>query len=133
MGILKGYLLDTHVLLWDMCGSPRLSQTAKTAISDVNIPKFISPVSIYEIMYKSKIGKLQEYDYIAENFLSLLEEFGAVELPISNSHAHYAGKMDWSHRDPFDRLLVAQACVDDLTLITNDDNISLLPWVDKLW
>ena len=84
-------------------------------------------------MYKSKIGKLQEYDFIAENFLSLLEEFGAEELPISNSHAHYAGKMDWSHRDPFDRLLVAQACIDGLTLITDDDNISLLPWVNTLW
>jgi len=133
MGILKGYLLDTHTLLWALRDSQKLSKIARNVIADDRNHKFVSAVSAYEIMYKYQIGKLVEFKYIAENYLTVIKEFGVYELPISNSQAHYAGKMDWSHRDPFDRLLVAQACIDGLTLITDDDNISLLPWVDKLW
>ena len=132
MGSLR-YLLDTHTLLWAMCGSPKLSATAIAALTDNNVQKFVSAVSAYEIMYKHQIGKLPEYGYIAENYLRVLQEFGADELPINTHHAHYAGEFKWEHRDPFDRLLAAQAYIDNLTLITDDPYLQALTWVSTLW
>ena len=114
------YLLDTHTFLWAVRGSPNLSNTAVKIIEDMNVQIFVSAVSAYEIMNKYRLGKLPEYEYIAENYLSVLNEISAVELPISTNHAHYAGVFEWEHRDPFDRLLVAQAYLDNLTLITDD-------------
>ena len=77
-------------------------------------------MSAYEIMYKYKLGKLHGFEDIAENYLDVLQKLGAEELPIYTLHAHFAGKMEWEHRDPFDRLLAAQASTDNITLITND-------------
>jgi len=132
MGVVK-CLLDTHTLLWTLCESPKLSSNARAAIADTNIQKFVSAASAYEIMYKHQLGKLPDYDYIAENYLRVLQEFGADELTISTQHAHYAGKFLWEHRDPFDRLLAAQAYIDNLTLITDDPYLKSLPWVSTLW
>ena len=63
----------------------------------------------------------------------LLDTHTLNELPISAEHAHYAGKMKWNHRDPFDRLLAAQAHLENMTLITNDPDIKSLSWVNTLW
>jgi len=132
MGIL-GYLLDTHTLLWVVRGSDRLSANAKKVLSDPNAQHFISAVSAYEIMYKHNLGRLSGYEDIAENYIKVMQETGADELPITVRHAHYAGQIQWNHRDPFDRLLVAQACINNLTLITDDTNIKSLSWVNTLW
>jgi len=132
MGAVK-YLLDTHTLLWVVSGSAKLSDKAKKIISAKDSQKFISAISAYEIMYKHKLGKLPEYEYIAENYFDVLRELGADELPISTRHAHFAGKFEWAHRDPFDRLLAAQASVDNLTFITNDPVFGELSWITVLW
>jgi len=76
---------------------------------------------------------LHGFEDIAENYLNVLEKLGAVELPISTKHAHFAGKFEWSHRDPFDRLLAAQAFTENMTLITNDPAFKDLPWLSTLW
>ena len=132
MGTVK-HLLDTHTLLWASSGSPQLSVAAKNVIEDRHIQKFVSAVSAYEIMYKHHIGKLPGYAYVAENYFEVLTELGVYELPINARHAHLAGKFEWSHRDPFDRLLAAQSSVENLTLITNDEAFQTLPWVKVLW
>ena len=132
MGIVK-YLLDTHTLLWVVSGNQKLSDTAEKALNDENALKFVSAVSAYEIMYKHKLGKLQGFEDIAVNYLDVLKKFGALEISISTSHAHFAGKFEWSHRDPFDRILAAQTYVENMTLITNDEAFGSLPWVSVLW
>ena len=128
-----GYLLDTHTFLWVAHDDARLSDAAKKAIKRENADIYISAVSAYEIMNKHRLGKLPEYDYIAKNYLDFLEELGAEELPVSTHHAHFAGKFEWTHRDPFDRLLAAQASVSNLTLITNDPVFGELSWIKVLW
>ena len=132
MGAVK-YLLDTHALLWATRDNVRLSHNALTIIEDIDVPLFVSAVSAYEIMYKHQLGKLPEYEYIADHYFNILDRLGVNELPISAQHAHFAGKMEWTHRDPFDRLLAAQAVTDHLTLITNDPVFQDLSWVTALW
>jgi len=127
------YLLDTHTFLWAIQKDVRLSDEAKKAMNNPTAQKFVSAVSAYEIMYKHKLGKLPEYDDVANNYFEFLRKFGADELPIDMRHAHFAGKFEWTHRDPFDRLLAAQAVSDNLTLITNDPVFGELSWVAVLW
>ena len=84
-------------------------------------------------MNKYRIGKLPDYAHVAENYLSILRNFGAKELHISTEHSHLAGKLEWAHRDPFDRLLAAQASIENLALITNDLEFQALPDVTVFW
>ena len=111
----------------------KLSNTALAILEDNNVSLFVSAVSAYEIMYKHKIGKLPGYDYVAENYFDILTKLGANELPINARHANFARKFEWAHRDPFDRLLAAQASIENMTLITNDDAFSSLSWIDIIW
>jgi len=132
MGIVK-YLLDTHTLLWAIRGSNKLSEAGKHILNDASTQKFVSAVSAYEIMYKHKLGKLQGFEDIADDYLNVLQIFGAEELPISTRHAHFAGKFKWEHRDPFDRLLAAQAAVENYVLLTNDPAFKELSWLTIAW
>ena len=132
MGTVK-YLLDTHALLWAVQKDVLLSGAALKIIADKNIQKFVSAVSAYEIMNKHRLGKLQGYACVAENYFDILGEFRASKLPLDERHTHFAGKFEWSHRDPFDRLLAAQASIENLTLITSDHVFDALPWVKVLW
>ena len=127
------YLLDTHTFLWAVRGSSNLSDRAKKAMTDKNARKFVSAVSAYEIMNKHRIGKLAEFDDIANDYLNFVKRLGADSLPISEQHAHLAGKFEWAHRDPFDRLLAAQSAADKLILITNDPVFEELSWITVLW
>jgi len=106
MGAVK-YLLDTHTFLWATRYDKRLSNESLKIIEDANVPIFVSAVSAYEITYKHQLGKLPGYAHVAENYFDVLERLGVNELSISARHAHFAGKFEWAHRDPFDRLLVA--------------------------
>ena len=127
------YLLDTHTFLWAVRGSPNLSTMAENIIEDMNVNIFVSAVSAYEIMNKHRIGKLPEYDDIAKDYINFVKRLGVDSLPISEQHAHYAGKIEWTHRDPFDRLLAAQAITDNLVLITNDSVFKELSLLKVIW
>jgi PIN domain nuclease of toxin-antitoxin system len=131
MGTIK-YLLDTHTFLWVALDDQRISGNVKKAIKSENAKIFVSPVTAYEIMNKFRLGKLPEYTYIAENYLEVFHNLGAIELPINTKHLHFAGRFEWSHRDPFDRILAAQASIDNLTLITTDPIFNDLPWIKIL-
>ena len=132
MGTLR-YLLDTHTFLWAVQKDVNLSSITRPILEEINTAIFVSAVSAYEIMNKYRLGKLPEYENVAENYLEIVHQLGAEELSIKTYHAHYAGKFNWNHRDPFDRLLAAQAFMENLILITNDSVFESLPWLNTLW
>ena len=112
-------LLDTHVVLWWLSDSNKLSKAATELIStDVNTC-FVSAVSLWEIELKQAVGKLK----IPPSFFSKFQDQDFVELVISYSHTRALGQLPDIHRDPFDRMLVAQAMVEGLTLMSRDRNI----------
>jgi PIN domain nuclease of toxin-antitoxin system len=117
-------LLDTHVLLWWLVGDRRLSDTAIEIVSDPDHVVLVSAASAWEIAIKHRLGKLGGPPEIATNLPALLTRARMLELPISTKHALHAGALDWSHRDPFDRMLVTQADLDDLVLVTDDEVIT---------
>ena len=109
-------LLDTHVLLWWLDDHPTLSKKAKDAISHGKNLVFISAVVIWEIRIKQALGKLE----IPHDFRKVLDSQPFEMLDITVEHAHAVGDLPAHHRDPFDRMLVAQTKVEHLTLVTRD-------------
>ncbi len=112
-------LLDTHVLLWWLADDPALSKQARGLIA--NEPEvFASAASAWEIAIKQALGKLEA----PEDLLTALEAGGIRRLPIDVEHAAVAGALPRHHDDPFDRMLVAQAQQEGLTLLTSDVRIA---------
>ena len=119
-------LLDTHTLFWWLAQRDRLSMTATAAIAHVDNEVFVSLASAWEMAIKAGQGKWPAVLQLLENFEKLMAEEHFRWLPISLPHVRTAGLMDTSHRDPFDRLLAAQARLEDLTLVTTDARLSAL-------
>jgi PIN domain nuclease of toxin-antitoxin system len=114
-------LLDTHVLIWVLENNPSLSAEARDAIIDGNNLVFVSAVSVWEISIKRALGKLVTPD-------NLLQEISAHRLErmeITAEHADLAGRLPMIHQDPFDRMLIAQATIESLTLISRDGKFAL--------
>jgi len=116
----RGLLADTHVLLWWRADDPRLSGRARDAMADPDVALFFSAASIWEMAIKQASGKLE----IPEDFIATMGERGFTELAISAPHGLIAGALPLHHRDPFDRVIVAQAQSEGLTVITNDARIA---------
>ena len=112
-------LLDTHVLIWWLEKSPRLGAGTKKTLLSPNARPTVSAVSIWEISIKAALGRLHLADPL-ENWVPKLREWGVQELPISFEHATAAGNLPPYHNDPFDRMLVAQARCEGLTIVTVD-------------
>lgn len=110
------YLLDTHVLLWWLADSESLNSPAREAISSRSNVVFVSAVSLWEIVIKQKLGKLE----LPPDWATTLSEESFSRLPIRWEHALAVRDLPDLHRDPFDRLLLAQCATEDLTLITHD-------------
>lgn len=108
--------LDTHVLLWWLDDNPLLSKQAKKYIADVDNIIFISAVVIWEIRVKEALGKLE----IAPDFFNIVKQQGFEILSITAQHANKVGDIPMHHRDPFDRMLIAQAIEESLTIVTHD-------------
>jgi PIN domain nuclease of toxin-antitoxin system len=113
-------LLDTHVLIWWLAGDPMLSANAQAAIADPANEVLVSAVSAWEVATKYRIGKLPQAAALAADMPSVLTGQGFVELPITVRHAQAAGSLPGPHRDPFDRMLIAQAALADLVLVSNE-------------
>lgn len=109
-------LLDTHVLLWWLDNHTALSEKARTAIADGNNLVFLSAVIIWEIRIKQALGKLE----IPSNFRKVLDQQPFEMLAITVEHAHAVTDLPAHHRDPFDRMLVAQARIEGFTIVTHD-------------
>jgi len=113
-------LLDTHVLLWWLFDDPALSQPARDAIRDPGNSVLVSAVSAWEISTKHRLGKLPDAGEAAEDLPGVLRKARMKPLPISIEHALAAGALPGPHRDPFDRMLIAQARIEDLPVVTAD-------------
>ena len=113
-------LLDTHTILWWLTDDPQLSDPAREAISDAASTVFLSAASVWEITIKTNLGKLRMPSNWIENVLA----GQLMPLPISLEHAVAAGALPPLHRDPFDRMLIAQAIALGLTIVTRDRNIA---------
>lgn len=109
-------LLDTHVLLWWLGDDPSLSSSARKVIADPDNTVFLSAVVVWEIRIKEALEKLR----LPTGFSETLADQPFVELPIRVEHAHAVGELPEIHRDPFDRMLVAQARVEGFELVTRD-------------
>lgn len=109
-------LLDTHVLLWWLGDDAALGGPAREAIANAENLVLFSAVSIWEMRIKQAIGKL----VLPENFGEVLAEQAFESLAVTVTHAHAVAHLPMIHRDPFDRMLVAQARVEGLTLMSHD-------------
>lgn len=113
-------LLDTHALIWWFLDSPRLSDPARAAIKAYGDPVYVSAVSAFEIATKVRLGKLPDAARLDRSFETFLEGQDFKPLPLTLEHALVAGGLSDSHKDPFDRLLIAQALTENLTLVSNE-------------
>lgn len=113
-------LLDTHVVLWWLTDDRRLGRTARSMIADHGNGVFVSAATHWEISVKIELGKLETDADLRE----AIARSGFRDLPISPEHAWRAGRLPLVHRDPFDRLLVAQAMLEHLTIVTADRQIA---------
>ena len=112
-------LLDTHFLLWSMAASRRLSAEVREVLTDPENDVFYSAASIWEIAIKSALRR-RDFRVDLPRLLRALPRAGFAELPVSAAHAARVASLPALHKDPFDRLLVAQALVEPLVLFTND-------------
>lgn len=113
-------LLDTHILLWWLSSAPQLSQRAQQLIAARENIVFISSASIWEIRIKEALGKIE----IPQNFEEQLDLEPFEKLSVTCRHAHALKTLPLAHRDPFDRMLITQALIEDITLVTHDESVS---------
>jgi len=128
----RGYLLDTHALLFAVARPHRLSPKAKAAIEDPNARLFVSSATAWEIATKYRLGKLPQAKVILSDYEGSLARLGASDLPIESPHALLAGSFEASHKDPFDRILAAQAKLENLIVISKDPALDAFG-VIRLW
>ena len=119
-------LLDTHLLLWAAAGSPRLSSKAGELILDENNRLLFSAASIWEVAIKTALNR-PDFQVSAWRLRRGLFDNGYDELPVTGRHAAALANLPLIHKDPFDRILVAQAQVEDVTLYTNDRIVAIYP------
>jgi PIN domain nuclease of toxin-antitoxin system len=126
--LISPLLLDSHVLLWWEADDARLRGEAREAIERSDVPLFFSAASIWELAIKQAQKRLA----LPQTLLATLSEEGFTELRISSDHAVLAGALPLHHRDPFDRMIVAQAQTEGLTVVTSDARIAAYD-VPVLW
>ncbi len=126
------FLLDTHALLWWLFDDPRLSRPAYDIIQEPDNKILVSSASGWEIATKYRLGKLPHAGEAADNLPSLLHRSRMTVLQITMEHALAAGSLPGPHRDPFDRMLIAQGQLEELTIVTSDPAFEQYP-VTLLW
>ena len=114
------FLLDTHALIWWWASDPRLSISARQMVADPDTTVYVSAASAWEIATKVRSGRLPEMETRIEQFNEGVREYGFIHLNVHHEHGVLAGSMPGDHRDPFDRLLAAQALIGGFTMITRD-------------
>ena len=114
-------LLDTHSLIWYRSGNGgRLSATARAAIDDPENDVYVSAATACEVATKHALGKLQPLGPLTVDFTRAIVDRGFVPLSITTNHAQAAGALAFHHRDPFDRMLIAQALAERMPLVSNE-------------
>ena len=125
-------LLDTHALIWWLAGDEALSRRTRDAIADEANSVAVSAASAMEVSTKFRLGKLPDAALLAHDFEAIIAAQGFAELPITVRHARLAGEMNIAHKDPFDRLLIAQAQSEGMVLVSNEALFDSFA-VQRLW
>ncbi len=112
-------LLDTHAFMWYINGNPSLSLTAKAIIDDNSNPCFVSIASIWEMAIKINLGKLKIPGPF-DDLLNKINQRGFSLLPIEFADAKCVSNLENHHRDPFDRMLIAQTKIEDMAIVSNE-------------
>lgn len=120
---MKRLLLDTHALLWWLSGDSNLGVETQAAIADPRNEVYVSAASTWEVSIKRSLGKLTAPD----DMDAIVEDEGFSKLPITLFHGDQAGLLPEHHKDPFDRMLIAQAQAEGLVIVTSDEKIALYP------
>jgi len=126
------YLLDTHTLFWWLYFPELLPKTIQQTLATPDLQAFVSAVSAYEMSYKHHRGKWPEVAPLVNAFEEIVTAEKFELLPLSARHASRAGEYPVEHRDPFDRMLVAQAMVEGLRIVSRDKGLKLLG-VEPVW
>lgn len=113
-------LLDTHALLWAAFEPDKLSHPARAALVSRGTEIFVSAASAWEVTTKARIGKLRGADEFCAQFVKAVERLGFRQLAISVDHAQRAGSLPGGHKDPFDRMLIAQAMAENIPIVSNE-------------
>jgi len=125
-------LLDTHTFLWWLAGDSALSSTARDMIGDENSTIFVSAATAWEIATKHRLGKLPGAASIASDIQRSVQREGFTPMDVTMQHAQRAGTLRGYHRDPFDRMLLAQALLEGCVLVSNERLFDRYG-VDRLW
>jgi PIN domain nuclease of toxin-antitoxin system len=125
-------LLDTHALLWWLDGDRRLSPKARRGIANEANTILVSAVSAWEITTKARLGKLPGATDVAEDVSACVASQGFLPLDITMLHAQRAGRLSGAHRDPFDRMLIAQSQIEDIALVSDDEAFDAFD-VQRFW
>jgi PIN domain nuclease of toxin-antitoxin system len=129
---MNGVLLDTHTIIWMVSDEGKLGQYAKELVFQSTVKKFISPASYWELAIKIKLGKLvlqADYDeFVAE----AISDYALEILHVQPRHTSVLTKLDLFHSDPFDRLLIAQASIEDIPILSIDRQFDNYP-VERIW
>ena len=113
-------LLDTHAFIWWLAGDERMSLGARAAVDGATLGVWVSAATAWEITTKHRLGKLPSVDPIADDLEGAIRRHGFEELPVTVGHGERAGRLPGPHRDPFDRMLIAQAQAEDLAIVSNE-------------
>ncbi|HEX8484264.1 type II toxin-antitoxin system VapC family toxin [Sphingomonas sp.] len=113
-------LLDTHALIWWAADIGQLSARARDAIENGENEVFASAISAMEIATKVRIGKLEEGRPLATDFMDQIRACGLQPLALTAGHGQLAGSLTIAHKDPFDRMLIAQAMIENMTFVSNE-------------
>jgi len=125
-------LLDTHILVWLLIDDDRVSETVLRHVRSLRNQVYVSAISAYEIGLKFQRGRWPEVAPLALGFEQICEESGFEILLVSARHAREAGALRLDHRDPFDRLLAAQAVAEDMPILSADPALDLFG-VERIW
>ena len=116
------YLLDTHIVIWAMVGSNKLSEKAALTLRNPENELYVSPISVLEVAIKHAI-RPDEIPVTAEQVVRFCRNSGIIELPVGFMHSQAVAQLPQHHNDPFDRVLVAQASSEEMLLLTHDGKL----------
>lgn len=126
-------LIDTHVVLWMLLDPANIPDKTLELVRHPGTELLISAASAWEIGTKYRLGKLADAHAVVHGYGGHLARLRATELPISAHHALTAGLLSWEHRDPFDRVIAAQALLESVPLVTTDRALAAFPGIQVIW